>query len=59
MISHSLGRKTNSKMAIKFEINKEWECEELIWEKLEGNHIILNNDVSNNRNDSETDSNEQ
>ena len=59
MISHSLGRKTNSKMAIKFEINKELECEELIWEKLEGNHIILNNDVSNNRNDSETDSNEQ
>ena len=46
-------------MAIKFEINKELECQELIWEKLEGNHIILNNYVSNNRNDSETDSNEQ
>ena len=42
-----------------FEINKELECKQLLWEKLEGKKLvydILNNNDSNNRNNSENDS---
>ena len=52
MITQSLGRK-NDKVGIKFEINKELECKQLLWLKLEGNYNILPNNNSD-RNSRET-----
>ena len=52
MITQSVRRK-NDKVEIKFEINKELECKQLLQLKLEGNYNILNNN-NNNTNSVET-----
>ena len=44
-------------MEIKFETNKELQCKQLLWQILEGNFNILNNNNSNHRNKSENTSN--
>ena len=46
-------------MEIKFEINKELRCKQLLLSKLEGNYNILNNNNNkrNNRNNTENASN--
>ena len=44
-----LGKKTMTKWKSNFEINKELECKQLLWEKLEGKKLvydILNNNDS-------------
>ena len=48
----------DDKMEIKFEINKELGCKQLLLQKLEGNDNTSNNsNNSNNRNNTECDSN--